>query len=70
MRERGLQQFVETLELDEIGISKRMKSSSFRTPSKVVFTTHDQGDAPAPTPAQSSYSQCLPFSLYLLAARS
>jgi len=56
MRERGLQAFVETLELDEIGISKRMKSSSFRTPSKVVFTTHDQDDTAVASPAQSSYS--------------
>merc|ERR1712130_643076 len=57
MRERGLQQFVETLELDEIGISKRMKSSSFRTPSKVVFTTHDHDDSSAaPAPSQSSHS--------------
>jgi len=37
IREKGLQKFVQSLELDEIGISKRMKTSSFRTPSKVIF---------------------------------
>jgi len=42
IREKGLQKFVLSLELDEIGISKRMKTSSFRTPSKVLF----EGNAP------------------------
>lgn len=44
IREKGLQKFVNSLELDEIGISKRMKTSSFRTPSKVLLTA-DQPQA-------------------------
>jgi len=41
IREKGLQKFVKSLELDEIGISRRMKASSFRTPSKVIFAPGD-----------------------------
>lgn len=42
IREKSLQQFVESLELDDIGISKRMNSNSFRKPSKVTL-----GDGPS-----------------------
>lgn len=40
-RERGLQTFVESLVLDDVGISKRMNSSSFRAPSTVAFSGGD-----------------------------
>ena len=35
LRENGLQKFCATLDLDEIGISKRPQTSSFRNPTKV-----------------------------------
>jgi len=53
IREKGLQKFVKSLELDEIGISRRMKTSSFRTPSKVIF----EGSSDAAPEEKFSLSQ-------------